>query len=743
MDHRGQPPRDESSGRKRNFDLLDLHVDDTYSGESHSQDDAAHTPPHKPDDCPLHPWPCPTEEFYLKLSLDNHGPLCLPQAYNSPTTFTTFNRDLFRNACSEVNLPELGSMHTVETQVIGRYFYSPNSVAAELMTSAYFALVANFFKASGCKYFRTTAPHNTDSTQEISRQRAVFHTLSIKYYNNAIVYLKRLISGPDYELTIALVASSMLNRVALYECNNSKVSTTFLNGMLSIYDVLYRDETLRKLPHELAWSLNFLDFLSKSRHFPPYNPQFLVEFQRKISLMGQLLLRYFEANPHDCKRKALAYDYNNLSKYVAYVMKITLVKGRPKVNPDIEQMVSPPQLFELLRRWYVIMPPYTQIHVSLKHPMAKILGYFYFGFAICLDSIFPETMHMYKLTFNGGVQLYINFVRQHHFGFSAQFTRGLPSTLTEDMTKMLAYILRLTTFFRKRYNILAVFFGEQRISPEVQAELIRKKINEIMVTEFDKISLAIINYPYISSSIDPEGMGIDTSNLPADLFYYNRSHLAHLRDSESHPYVNTDTCALINAAARPPLSTPGARNDNPSLVDPVLRRHIKMVTNLDLFATDLGSWERRVQNVSHNTAIDYLIWFEWSVCKSILRVLEQQFRVFCEDLATDNNGPVGSPKNLVALKHGSWLLELDYDPALLATFNHFAIYKRRNVTKDSVLRQKIRSILDNERRRRDQQYASEMVEVNYDDTLNFYDDLSESLWQLPARNNHYDPHSNE
>lgn len=634
----------------------------------------------------------------------------LPNALTRPLTIQTTSKEEFKRA---VTLTEkhLEAMHNVELHVILQYNYSPERPSSFLISSSILALVANILRATGVKYFKNL----TISTMEIELIRNQLHKISLKYYDQSISLLKNTILDPHFEIPIAIISSSLLTKVSMFESEDFSLLKTFSLGMVSIFQDLYDKEDIGRLSNELSWTLNFLDFAAKAPNFPSYNPQYLKEYIRKCESLGIAVQEYFSIFPDDPKKRILTYNFNNLLNYVKMIDEVIFKDQSGRTyNLPIQK------LYEILRRWYIIIPPIAQIVGSLRHPVEKLLGYFYLAFSRSLENLFPEVRSTFILSFNGGIPLFFEFFYKHITKFEESYASQLPEPLLFRLEELFNYALRTGTFFRKRFNILAIMFGDQRLDPEIRAEIIKKGINEVMVTEFDKTILKCINFPHVPASLHISIPKNEEKKITPDIYYYNKNHYDWLLFEK----VNNSQVLGVS----PGLSSQDGNKRkgsmiNPASTDPLLNFHLKNTLSLDIpsLKSNESRWPPKLDILQQNNKVDYLVWFEWNTRKSILKHLELEYK----DLFQNFHDPP-LPYSFRTLSPESWFYPEDCNPTRLVEADRIRIYKRRVIKNKNSLKVKIQTILDNESRRKGLIVSAKEVKPTNGDI--FYNDLDEALY---------------
>lgn len=656
--------------------------------------------------------------------------LGLPNAIPLKKTFSRLPPST-KQAAQAGAAAKLHSMHNMEFHIVLSIDFVAWNLELHLIWHATLALAAHALRANGCKYFGLI-----HDLAEIRALRHVLHKKAINYYDRAISLLRDIISTNDFNISLILVASSLLNKAATYDSVRSDVPVTFSKGMLSVINDLYRKNDVLKLSEDLAWSLDFLEYASNFIYIPTYDPTFLVEVREKLDEFGEIMKSYFEIYPEDKKRMMLTYCYRLFQEYFDFVMGViedykpkgsTGSSDQPENEPtsasvdeassNLSKNIPPQILYQLMRRWFIIIPPFAQVPASIKHPIEKNLAYMYLSMNMVLMALFPSVMYMFMLSFVGGVPFYIE--NPVHLLDYDGLEQRLDAKLRHRMLKIHVHSIRVGAFFRQRFNTLGMFFGDnQRREPLVHPEVVRTMINEVPIHRFDLSVLQLMNFNHIPGSISLRCDAAIKRNkiTAASVFHYNLSHFEYF---QSNPEYNTSTADQDNKVV---LSSS-------TVQDPILQFHLRNTNNFEPALMSQNKRELRRAMLKHE-APDYLIWFEWEIAQETMKKLEDAYTSFFQ-----NYRDLPEPSSLTDLNVESGFFNMDYNPIVLVrSIDPLTIFERRSRKDPQSLTSRVQVLLTHEVRRHaiNQEFSSttedsaEHEEV--EDVDEFYNDLLPELF---------------
>ncbi|ODV81250.1 uncharacterized protein CANTADRAFT_20777 [Suhomyces tanzawaensis NRRL Y-17324] len=636
------------------------------------------------------------------------------------------------------------SMDSYENEFFSRLLgsISLNSDSVLLMHTT-FALMAYFMRSNSFKLFASFAT-TPDTVALAQRLRRRLIRLSSKYYGLAIHQLRVMISTRHFNVATAVVVSSLLNKVSIYEYSDLHHSVTFSRGMVSIFnevlvnsdhwhraeDSIQRQQSLQ----DMEWITNYIVHASKAKHFPEYDPAVVEEYAGVLHAFGAILLQLHQSHQAlalGSRFQVLVFHFNHLHNYTTQLQELLAENDITSINHD------PHKLYKLLRHWLIIMP--CRVH-NIEHmatnPLHMTLMALYKCLSRLLQNLFPAVLFHFLQGFCGGVSLWtdsryaLQFVSRFFANLevalqlqqaelAADSTHHAPFAFSDDQIALIysinRYCLRVDLFFQKRSNVLALLFGDQRITPEIPPETIKSNLNEVMIQKFNSTNIHMYNFIHLPQVLKLHKSAASINNLHkhADgIYYYNKHHYQYFlcKDSDKVP---------------PDLVETGR-------ADPLLRMHIFNTTNFEI--------EDKSSKPSNEPIVTYKYFFEGKFLKGVLAALEQSYQELFD--GKHENEPV-----LFAPHKISGLLANDTDPLLLANDADMALFYSRKPPDLNANHESSKAILNfynarndmvsqelDRRRRRSASKsgrragrAEEGADTEFD---NFYDDLNQSYFEL-------------
>ncbi|CUM67484.1 uncharacterized protein PRCAT00005181001 [Priceomyces carsonii] len=324
-----------------------------------------------------------------------------------------------------------------------------------------------------------------------------------KHYSATISKLLSSLESPDHDIVTSIAASSVLHKVAIYEETDLKESAVFTNGMISIFvDFLISTNTYSKAVISVA---NFLVFAYCSFYFPSYKPTVILEYYS--------VLKDFESAIAGIENSSILYHFENLSRF-AYSLVIAIEQG---------ELDRPFAIFSLLRKWIAIIPPKLHILDSIKDPLERCLLYLFKTLLNILDNVFPKAIFFFLQNFDG---LNSMFCKQNQGK-----NHSCPDLRIKEIN---TYCIRVSSFFERRSNFLAILYTSNKILNISEPSLLAANINEIMIERFKESCIKFYNYLHF-----PRGCQLVCTNTAAeniqntfntDIFEYNKDHYHHFKD---------------------------------------------------------------------------------------------------------------------------------------------------------------------------------------------------------------------
>jgi hypothetical protein len=426
------------------------------------------------------------------------------------------------------------SMEDLERQLFHRI---PSKAFLEVDSK----LLINSIMALSCYYIQSNCIKCLANVTNVPKIRQNIVKLSAKYYGEALYYLRTLLSTKDYDITTAILASSLLNKIAIFEYPKLDYSITFSKGVFNILNDLFMNITQQdsntkrflsgnKSLADISWIINLLKYASKSYYFPTYDPQLLNEFLAVLNRLKGILLNLSPP-------KQIIFHFNHLFKFVLRLMSLIKTHGMDALSTD------PILLYSLLRRWLVILPSKVHVLEYLVDPLEKTLMNLYSTLTKILDNLFPRVMFYFLQRFSGGLSLWSEPRQAHvlkeinHAHLYTMF--DCFGDVKTDLMKINIYAFRVTSFFQKRIDILTVFFGDQRTKKEFPADIIRSLSNEVMIHDFNHTIIQYYHYLHLPGVVKFTKTPLIVDNLKHRfnakvLFSYNRQQYKQFLSNDSN-----------------------------------------------------------------------------------------------------------------------------------------------------------------------------------------------------------------
>lgn len=402
-------------------------------------------------------------------------------------------------------------------------------------------LLLNSVLALSCYYLQSNCIKSFDNISDLLKTRHSIMKLSAKYYGKALHYLRTLLSTKNYDITMAILSSSLLNKIAIFEYPKLDYSITFSKGVFNILNDLFnnlrqQDSKITKFLSgnkslvDISWIINFLMHASKSYYFPSYDPALLDEFLGILDKLKGILLK---VSPD----KQIIFYFNHLYKFVLKLISLIKTHGVDAISTD------PILLYSLLRRWLVILPSKVHVLEYLEDPMEKTIMNLYSTLTKILDNLFPRVIFYFLQRFSGELTLWSEPRKElalqeiNHSQLYSMFDHF--GEYKVDLLKINIYAFRLSSFFQKRINILTIFFGDQRTKNELPAKIIRSLSNEVMVRDFNHTVIQYYHYFHFPGVVKFTKTPLIVHNLKnrfnAKMLYnYNRQHYNQFLSNDSN-----------------------------------------------------------------------------------------------------------------------------------------------------------------------------------------------------------------
>ena len=444
------------------------------------------------------------------------------------------------------------SMDLMEKQLLNRLNFRTFNSDSILVINAVLALTAYYMRSNCLKAFSNFGSNDPQQIQNYQQFRNFLIKISAKYYGIAIHKLRTMLSRKDYNVTIAIIVLSFMNKISIYEDADLNQSVTFSKGVIGIFnDILsnFKQSNARFLrlfnisnessytsANDVSWIINFLVFASKSIFFPTYDPTILLEY-------NQTLIEYRDIL-HELNRQGIQpsqhviFNFNHLFSYTQQLLLFIQSHNTNNINQ------YPILLYKLLRHWLIILPSKVHVLEYLSDPLEKTLMYLFRTLTKILDNLFPSVIFYFLHTFSGGLSLWYepNYELDPKI-VTPQEMSSFPTPIQHHLIRITIYSVRVCTFFQKRSNILLIFFGDQRLKQELSPQIIQANINEVMIKAFKKTKIRLYHYIHLPNVVQFTKTNVIFDNIQQRfgakmLYYYNQGHYDHFMSKNSDKSYN-------------------------------------------------------------------------------------------------------------------------------------------------------------------------------------------------------------
>ena len=128
------------------------------------------------------------------------------------------------------------SMDLMEKQLLNRLNFRTFNSDSILVINAVLALTAYYMRSNCLKAFSNFGSNDPQQIQNYQQFRNFLIKISAKYYGIAIHKLRTMLSRKDYNVTIAIIVLSFMNKISIYEDADLNQSVTFSKGVIGIFN---------------------------------------------------------------------------------------------------------------------------------------------------------------------------------------------------------------------------------------------------------------------------------------------------------------------------------------------------------------------------------------------------------------------------------------------------------------------------------------------------------------------------
>lgn len=328
----------------------------------------------------------------------------------------------------------------------------------KLITSTLLALSIYYIRSTCLKWFKMPKSHIVKLRHNLLKYGSL-------YYDQAIKLLRISLANPQFNVELSIIVSELLNKMSIYEFKTFNNSAIFKQGVISIFSRLIKYKILSK---DVTIFLGFLDFASKTIHFPRYHHHILYELRQMVGLLTP-----FVTNDN-------ILHLNHLRNYIQNV--IDLFQNNSTFGDVI--------MYELLRNWLVNLPSGIQVMDHITTPIDLIILRLYHTTSVILNNLFPFVNYLFLTNFQGNFKLY------HNPDYSVKQVLW-----NNEILKIIDnYCIRVSSFFLKRLNLLGIFIGSLNFE-KLSLHDILNNINEVMIHKFNNTHIKFYNYIHLPHEV--------------------------------------------------------------------------------------------------------------------------------------------------------------------------------------------------------------------------------------------------
>lgn len=624
------------------------------------------------------------------------------RAINNPTpqghTESSGSETLASDAHSDPRFQgKVLSMDNLEKNIFERFCRKPFDAESSTLIHSTLALTTYYFRTN-C--FKSFGDFNLQTVPHYKNLRRILIKLSSKHYGIAINNLRRtLLNLNDKNLVIAIISSSFLKKISIYEYQHMKTSIMFSKGLIGLFNDLLKkavDNSSMIKSIEVAWLMNFLTHASKTKHYEPYNSSMLTEY---LEFLDQFKAVLVNLQYSDMK---VIFLFNHLYKYTERLFALLKDRTIQEINND------PKELYKLLRHWLLILPLTVHVREYLRDPILKTLLNLYQCFTRILDNLLPKVVFYFLQSFSGGLSLINDELKLHEYRvklfdeLGASYSKSHLQKESAMLTTINLYCYRLHSFFNMRTNIWVVLYDNERVVSDyaiqfmdklqITSSALQKCLNEVPIKRFMGTVIDYNHYVHLPGTVrlskNDENLKYLYSDRGRYLFDYNKHHYEDFLLGDSQ---------------------------KPSRVDPMLQFHLLNTRNVKSFITNEDEVEPE---------INYSMLFPRHIAKLVVDNLSVAYQNYFSDLYQEY-----VPDLVMKLNPNNGLLYDDRDPFLLDKDSKVYQLLSQCFTKLDDTK-KLNSWLTNYYNERNQELSGCFDEGDDSEEEDFYDDLNEKYFKL-------------
>lgn len=305
-------------------------------------------------------------------------------------------------------------------------------------------------------------------TDRTERAALVVHL--IKHYAQVIAHLRALLNhNTDQSLCASI--SYILSLMAIYDPEATPHSTKcFRDGLFSVLTHTIRSSPTPVIPTMTILHLQFMKNLSATVYMPPYLPHILLEGERMLARLGELLARITPEDTTDAGTVQLVRRYfRHLEQFTHDAVRVYV----PAVDASLDDKLRQEEiLFTMMRRWTTGLPLRLLVVRKESDPLEKAVTLFYRLISKCITSVVPQLRFFFLRDLETPLMVDTILVRFEDLLFADLdapahlcITPAHYQTLLPELKVLAGYATRTTAFLGMR---LALLYRGLVTSPQVQ-----------------------------------------------------------------------------------------------------------------------------------------------------------------------------------------------------------------------------------------------------------------------------------
>lgn len=436
-------------------------------------------------------------------------------------------------------------MHGFENSFLQRSILQSLETETQVLVHSALTLTTYYLRSTCLKSFRSFNLQNLD---EFKCLRHRLRKLSAKYYVLAINNLRSLLHNLNETNTVlAIIASSILKQVSIYEYDEMNNSLIFSRGLATLYNGLLKEAIQNKdasgINRDVAYVITLVVHASKTKYYEPYNPTLVNEYYEMLLEFKSVLKKMTQDDEH------VIFHFNHLMNYTLNLMQLLKERDVRDINMD------PQTIYKLLRPLIMILPLETHTMDDISLILMGTVANLYRCLTNILDNLFPRVKLYFLQSFAGGLEIMHNHRRVTKFKLLLENIndqiKNYPGLEDEGSTlkTINIYCIRVNAFMTSRQNSYLVYYDNAQIVnratpnptkgefPSIPAVALKLSLNEVTILKFNTTPIDYINFLHFPAGIKLERYS-DTwrhllSSRGSQMYDYNLHHYEHFVESLS------------------------------------------------------------------------------------------------------------------------------------------------------------------------------------------------------------------